>query len=81
MGTDMHNWFQTLREIYLTEYFFSIHSCYNHLVNYNIGFYNCTVLYFTCLKQSISQTVRLLPNPLPDVTVEITPICGKYVTK
>ena len=62
------------------KYTFSVHSCYNYLANYNIGFYICTVLYFTYLKQNISQTVRLLPNPLPDVTVEITPICGKYVT-
>ena len=80
----MHNWFdlfQTLREIYLIEYPFSIHSCYNHLANCNIGFYIYTVLYFTYLKQSMYQTVRLLPNPLPNVTVEITPICGKYVTK
>ena len=29
--------------------------------------------------QEIFQTVRLLPDPLPGVTVEITPMCDKYV--
>ena len=29
--------------------------------------------------QSVSQTVMLLPDPLPGIRVEITPVCEKYV--
>ena len=43
----------------------------------------CILFYLLVLNiilQEISQTVRLLPNPLPSITVEITPMCEKYVT-
>ena len=38
--------------------------------------------YIICLfvtLQSVSQTVRLVPESLPGVRVEITPMCEKYV--
>lgn len=38
------------------------------------------VIYFLATLQKIFQTVTLIPDPLPGVTVDITPICGKYVT-